>query len=244
MEQDPKISDMTEVLCFVSHKCRTPEGKDHRHHAFIDLLSQVFQDFGMKVIKDPFGPGQDVGVRIETVQYHTFLFLSCEETWKSPPCQHEMKDAQRRGVPLFLIRWDGEVPKEHGNRMYVDCTANNGTNMDSVLQKLAAGIVVRGRLYRMTDAIATPGTAAGEQRQLAMAIYDNKDRTAVAEFLPCLDEVYQRIFDPMARYWIALAVGDTGDSRVKNILQRWLTVETHPLPRDGILEALRLRESD
>jgi hypothetical protein len=224
------------VRCFVSHKCKTPEGEDYPHHAFIERLRHVFQGLGIEVVRDPFGPGQDVGVRIETVPYDTFLFLSCEETWESPPCRHELADAQRRGVPIFLVRWSGQVPEEHCKRIYVDWAGGNVT--DGVLQGLAAEIAVRGRLRQAIDAIARPGVSADEQRGLAAQVYDEKDHTAVAEFLAHLEAAWSGISDATARYWIALAVGETGDSRAGDILRRWRVKETHPLVKHGIREAL------
>ena len=232
------------IRCFVSHKCRTPEGKDHPHHEFIaHSLGTVFQGFGIQVINDPFRTGDDVRVRIETVEYDAFLFLSCEETWKSKACQHEMKVAKRRRVPIFVVRWSGEIPETHRKRIYVDWTDKSGTDMDQSLSELAEGIAVRGRLHRVIDAISKPDVSAKEQRELAEEVYEEEDLTAVAEFLNHLDKVRDRIFDAEARNWIAMAVAKTGHPRARGVLLRWLTKETHPRVQNSIREALGVREN-
>ena len=243
--KDMRVMGQSSIKCFVSHKCThrvvTPDGKSkaepHSHHMFIELLREVFRHIGIEIIKDPFGIGEEVGAKIRTVEYDTFLFLCCDDTLKSPACRLEREDAEKRQVAMFVVKWDGDVPPEYSKRIYVNWDERNGNRIDD-LREMAAAIVVRGRLYRAIREIAQPGASAEEQRRLGMSICDESHPTAVAEFLSSLRDTYLRIGDATARFWIVNAIEATRDSRRLDILRSWLTEEQHPLPKTAIEEAL------
>ncbi len=223
------------VRCFLSHSCR--ESGD-AHHEFGRLAAAIFADRGLELLIDPFGAGVDVGARIQTIEFHALLFLFCRETWASRWCREELATARDRSIPVFVVHWGDEVPESLGQRIVLDCAKLKPRQLEAEVGELTRAIHVRGSLYQRICQLGSeklPEIA----RRVAQDIADEPDRTAVAEFLELFEATYTQDMDPAARYRVALAVGQTGAPKAKRILRAWYRSETHPLPKEGIREALQ-----
>ena len=73
----------------------------------------------------------------------------------------------------------------------------------------------------------------------ARNIADSEYRTVVAEFARELAKKYRRIADPTTCFFIALALGNACTPEAAKLL-RELPEKDHPLPAEGIKQALEM----
>ena len=219
------------VRCLPSHKC------DDATHALIeDRLRPAFSRQSVDLIRDPFGEGESVERRIETLDVSAVVFLSTPASCCSEACKKELLDAAERGIPVFVVRLAGKVPAPLRGRIYADVGASGAVEEDA-LERLAASTAVRGRLYRKLSRLATLRVEI--RRATAQAIADEHDVTALAEFVPHMVAHYGREDDELTRGLTAEALGKAGTPAAVDALRRLLEREGEPLPRLCIETALR-----
>src|ERR1017187_7749456 len=88
------------LICFLSHKCNVES------HAIGLQLHVALQPMGISLLRDPFNPGEDVLIKIDTLEFNSFVFLHSPESWGSEMCQHELEIAKVRGVPVISVLVD------------------------------------------------------------------------------------------------------------------------------------------
>jgi hypothetical protein len=220
------------VSCFFSHKCNDAA------HAFAGQLEAALRSRRVALSVDPFQTGHEIFTRIQTVEFHSFLFLFCPESWDSPACQEELKTARAKSVPVLTVRLSGAVPDELKGRLYRDVEGLSGEALESVLAELATTIGIRARLYKTIQTL-DPQNHPEETRKAAQYLGDEADRTLIAESLDHIASFYRAESDETTRFWLALAIGRAGTHKARGILRRF-SWEDRPLPREGIRQALQM----
>lgn len=222
-----------EVVCFLSHSCGCDNGAQHE---FGELVRGIFARHGVELLMDPFGIGVDIGIRIQAIGFHALLFLSCRETCESEWCQRELEAAEFREAPIFVIRWSGDVPERFAGKLVLDRLALGPSQLETKLNELAQNVHVRGTIFKRIRLLG-PESPPDVTRHVAQELADEKDHTAVAEFIGLIDKTYTQDLDPTARYHLAEALGKTGTAAADEVLELWQQSETHKLPEEGIREA-------
>jgi hypothetical protein len=189
------------------------------------------------LLVDPFGPGVDVSARIQALEFQSLLFLFSPESWKSKYCQAELAAARVAWVPVFSIRWSGELPEPLRNRIFVDRAGRADAEIVDKLHGFAQAIRVRGSIRRLIEKLRFPNMPE-TVRDAAQRLADEPDRTALTEFLDCLEQTYSAEMDPIARGSLAFAVGKTGAEKANQILCAWRSPQDHPYPQECISQAL------
>lgn len=229
------------ATCFFSHKCDDRNSRTGERHKFATLVGDMFRRHGLELLVDPFSPGVEVGARIRAIDFQALVFLCCPKSLDSEACKEELRIAQQKSVPVFVIRWRGKVPKEHRDRMFLDLPRVAGDEREKALGELASQIHPRAVLYREIRALGR-GESPELHREAAQRVADiaNRDPTAMAEFLEMLVRECPPGLDERAHYWLALALGRTGDPDAVNVLRQWGAWENlHPLVQAGIRESLQ-----
>ncbi len=130
------------AFCLVSHKCNP------RNHEVCREIGILLRQNDVEPLIDPFGPGDVVDSRIETLDFHTVLFLFCNESLESRACRYELDCAQRRLTPIFVVRLTQDVlPNALSGRIYVNLSSAEGLTFEREMKALARAIRERGRLY-------------------------------------------------------------------------------------------------
>jgi hypothetical protein len=186
---------------------------------------------------DPFGPGVDLCARIQALEYHALLFLFSSESWNSKYCRMELEEAQAASVPVFSIRWSGDLPKSFRNRIFVDRAGRTNAEMMEELNGLGQAIRVRGSIRSLIEKLRFPNMPE-IMRDAAQRLADEPDATALAEFLDSFETSYVTDMDPIARGSLALAVGKTGTKKAKKMLLDWRSPHDHAYPQACISKAL------
>jgi hypothetical protein len=189
------------------------------------------------LLVDPFGPGDDVRARIQALEFHALLFLFSPESWNSVYCRAELAAAQAASVPVFSIRWSGDLPGFLRSRIFVDRAGRTDAEMVDEVCGLAQAIRVRGSIRRLIEKLRFPNMPE-TVREAAERLADEPDCTALAEFLDCLETTYFADMDPIARGSLAFAAGKTGTKKAKQMLLVWQSPHDHPYPQDCISKAL------
>lgn len=239
MRSDRAGANEPALMCFLSHKCE-PDGEGHpcglATSAFGNLLREALRSHDVELLIDPFGPGIQVGARIEAAEFHALLFLSCKESKDSAWCQKELEVALRKLVPVFVIRLSDDVPEPLRGRIVLDRSALPRGEFERDLHKLAGEIRIRAVVYK---AITCVGSGNAVAERVADLAHDHP--TAVAEFLDLIDRHCRPEIGPKDHFWLALALGRTRHPNAIGILRRWAQRENlHPLAQDGIREALEM----
>jgi hypothetical protein len=219
-----------DVSCLVTHKCP-------KDHDFVEFIRPVFISHSVNLLRDPFDPGVEVLARIQSLEYQALLFLFSSESWTSEYCQAELSAAQSVSVPIFSISRSGELPKSLRDRIFLVCEAGSEARMPDELHGLAEAVYVRGSIRTLLDKLRFPNTPE-TVRYAAERLADEPDCTALTEFLDCVERIYTRQIDPIARASLAFAVGKTGTQKAKQILLGWRSPDDHPYPQECISLAL------
>jgi hypothetical protein len=219
------------VPCLFSHKCN-PE-----YHDFAGFVRPIFESDSVVLLVDPFGPGVGVHARIQALEFQALLFLFSPQSWASEYCQAELAAAKASSVPVFAIRWSGELPEALRTRIFVNREGRRYADMADELRGLAQAIRVRGSVRRLIEKLRFPNRPE-TVRAAAERLADEPDCTALAEFLDCLERVYSCEMDPIARGSLAFAVGKTGTIKGKQMLSAWKSPRDHPYPQECISQAL------
>lgn len=220
------------VSCLFSHKCES------RFHDYGVQISPVFKANSVKLLIDPFGPGENITARIQALEFQALLFLLSPESWDSPYCQAELAAAQSASVPIFMIRWSGVVPDSFRDRIFLDCEGGTDVTMTNSLHRLARAISIRASIRALIQELCFPNTPE-TVRSAAQRLADEPDCTALTEFLDCIERTYTSDMDPIARGDLALAVGKTRTDKAERILMGWQSSDDLDLPQKLILQALK-----
>jgi len=224
-----------ELKCFLSHKC----GPD-THLLGLRLRSEL-QRLGISLLRDPFNPGEDVFIKIETQKFDSFVFLDSAASWESAACQRELEVARVRGVPIISVLLDETTHAELRHRICFDARPSQGGFTDNILRALCAAISAHSEAYGAVHALG-PEYIPEETRKWAQFIFDTVDSALIAEHLQYLAASYTPGTDLIARYWIALAIGKAGSRAAAAVLDGfgW---EDELLPQEGIRQARQLLSS-
>ena len=221
----------SDMSCLLSHKCKC------EYHTFAQFICPIFEVHSVKLLIDPFGPGVDVCARIQALEFQALLFLFSPESWNSWYCQTELAAAQAAWVPVFSIRWSGDLPQSLSNRVFVDHAGHSNADIEEELHCLAQAVRIRGSIRKLIERLHFPNTPE-EVRDAAERLADESDCTALTEFLDCLDQTYSKEIDPIARGNLAFAVGKTGTDKAKRMLLAWRSSSDHPYPQKCISQSL------
>jgi hypothetical protein len=217
------------LICFLSHKCNVES------HAIGLKLHEAVQPMGISLLRDPFNPGEDVLIKIDTLEFNSFVFLHSSESWGSEMCQHELEIAKIRGVPVIAVLVDETRCDELRSRIWIDASPNNGGLSDAKLESLCLAIQAHAQAYRAAHTLG-PDNAPEEALESAKCLVDEVDAALIGEHLQHIAASYRRDTDIQTRHWIALAVGKVG-SRVASAVLDGFEWEDQPLPREGIRQA-------
>lgn len=220
-----------QISCLFSHKCH-PE-----YHDLAQFIRPIFESHSVVLLVDPFGPGVGVHARIQALEFQALLFLYSPESWASEYCQAELAAAQAASLPIFSIRWSGELPEALRSRIFVNREDRRDAEMTDELRGLAQAVRVRGSVRLLIEKLRFPNRPE-TVRAAAERLADEPDCTALAEFLDCLEQVYRLEMDPVARGSLAFAVGKTGTMKGKQMLSAWKSTRDHPYPQECISQAL------
>lgn len=223
--------DAVLVRCLLSHKC------NDESHSLGSKIQAIFVGYDIELLIDPFEPGVDVSARIQTLELDALLFLSSPDSIASQACREEIDAARFRFLPVFVVRLDGHVDREMRERIFVNAPALDPAELRDALQRLAKTIGVCGRLQRTIAVLATEKSPE-TTRDAAQRLAEEEDLAAVAGLLPKLADVYPKVVDPTARFWIAAAVARTRTPEAEESLHSFLSFEQHPYPIRGIEDGL------
>jgi hypothetical protein len=220
------------LFCFLSHKC------NDLSHALGLRLHVALEHSGVTLLGDPFNPGEDVRTKIDSQRFHSFVFLHCAEAWLSPMCQHELQIAIARGVPVVTVQIDDTKRRELQGRICLDASPSAGGMTDARVDVLCRTVTAHARTYNAAH------TLHGENppeltRENAKYLADKVEPALLGDYLDALVDAYQPTTDVTTRYWIALAVGQTGTPQARRALDDfgW---ENEALPKEGIRQAREL----
>ena len=188
-------------------------------------------------IPEEAGPGVSVGARIQALEFQALLFLFSAESWASKYCQAELAAALASFVPVFAIRWSGNLADVLGSRICVDRGNRRNAEIADEVRCLAQAIRIRGSIWSLIEMLRFPN-GPETARAAAERLADEPDRTALVEFLDGLEQVYSCELDPIARGSLAFAVGKTGTIKGKQMLSAWKSPHDHPYPQECISQAL------
>ena len=238
------LANDSHTICLLSHKCNAdvhPRPGDSSLNAFGRRLQSVFDMNGVALVVDPFGPGDDIDVRIQTFVFHAVLFLCTPESLCSRACRQELDTARSRNVPIFtiLLRGASEGLGDLNQRIHIDMSRTSPAHLDGQLGKLAMSVRWRGTVWRHL-LMLSPEAAPEEMRAASLGIADMaiEHPEVVAEFIDDLGARYSRRIDPTARFWMATAIGATGTRRAGELLTQLAGSEDHPYPASGIQQGL------
>jgi hypothetical protein len=210
------------------------------NHGLCRRIKHLFAAEGVTCFSDPFHKGDIIDVRIQTLEYDALLFLACGESLASKACQFELDSASSRFIPIFTVRLSRDVlPTQLKLRIWVDLT---GATVNDVfcqpMKELAKAIRDRGALYRKIMSLA-PENGPQDTRAAAQAIATKFSPVVVGEFLDLLDSRYRPETDVETRFWIAMALGQSGRPEAAQKLKAFVW-DDHPRCRDGIRQALEM----
>jgi len=193
-----------------------------------------------ELIVDPFGPGVEVGARIQSIEFEAFLWLLDRGSLESRWCKKERIAARKRRAPMFVIRQTRiDVPKEFRERIALDRFALGETEFRKKAEELARAVSVRASLYRAINAI-NPSNPPEMQEERAQFVAGHDDLAAIAELLDLLDAAYRSDIDTVARHWLAVAAGGTRTPKAAAMLDKWRPFDDHPFAWEGIREGLEM----
>jgi hypothetical protein len=219
-----------EITCLFTHKC-----SDRAHEVGMLLKTRLLES-GIELLIDPFRLGDDIETRIDSFQFDALLFLSSPDSLGSPPCQHELRTARRRSVPVFGVLLAGEMPAEMKKRVYWPPSSTQSPQFEGEVAEL--GHAIRARVAFLRDLrTLNSDRAPDETLESAQRIALNADRTLVAELSSVLARKYVQLKDPSTRFWIALALGNAGTPKAAKLLND-LPKDDHPYALEGIRQAL------
>ena len=224
--------DESVLTCFASF-----HWDDDPQRAFLKRVSAACEGHGVTLQFEAFDLGLHVPTRMETIVFDSFVFLCTPAAWASPGCQAELRTARTRHVPVITVRLRGDVPAELMDRVFLDAEDLRGPEEASALDALAATVATRARLHRRIGALDADDS--NEQWRRAERLFEEVDRTLLAESAQHLALFYRPDVPPATRYWLALALGKAGTAETGAILDRF-TWETHPYPLRGIRHARQM----
>ncbi len=215
----------------LSHKCSCES------HQLGQRLASALKPYDIELLIDPFSPGDDIVRSMETFEFDSFIFLLSPASWSSTQCRVELETARRRGVPFFVIHLEGDVPAELRERIYWK-PPEDDEEFAAQVHQLAIAICARVSFHRRVRKLSAENSPDTTQKA-AQEIYDEEDRTLIAEYSRELAKRYELVRDSTTRYWMALALGKAGTPEAAALL-RILPSEDHPLPIEGIRQALEM----
>lgn len=221
-----------DINCLFSHKC------DCEAHEIGFAVQEVFRRFSIDLKIDPFNPGDDTLVRMQTFDIEALIFLCSPESLASMPCRLELKTARRARLPISVVHLRGGVPSSLRQSSYWNMAALGSPSFLCGIENFAKAIRKRVAFKRQLRALY-PTNAFHELIEIARAIALETDRTLVAESACELAVKYCGMSDPNTKYWIALALGRADTIRAGRLLDR-LPKYDHPLALEGISEAKQM----
>jgi len=222
------MQPLREIACLFSHKCNG-EG-----HEIGKKLEMSLAPLGIRLEIDPFSPGHDVQLRMQTFDIEAVLFLSTPESIASEQCQLELRAATRQGLPIFTAYLRGDLPIWLKKRSFWRVPMN-AQEFAAGTQVLAAATKERVAFHRQIR-LLYPDNYFLETSQVARNIAMTGERTLIAEYACELAIRYRRITDPGTLYWIALALGKANTVQASKLLDH-LPKGDHPLILEGIRQA-------
>lgn len=225
------------LTCLLSHKCNELVCGKGVTSLGTRLATALSQD-NITLLIDPFRYGEDFTIRMQSVDFDALLFLITPESWKSEPCRIELETAQHRGVPIFTALLEGDIPAELSHRLSwklqgLDDEAFAG-QAHALAYAIRTRVLIRREIQLLTEENPPDVTQAAAEN-----VAEADDRTVLAEFAGELALRYRKITDPTTRFWIALALGKACTPEAKELL-RALPSKDHPLPLEGIRQALEI----
>jgi hypothetical protein len=218
------------MVCFLSHKCGPTA------HNIGLRLRRGLQSCRVTLLRDPFNPGEDVKTKIETQEFHAFVFLYCKLSWQSKMCRHELKTARIRGVPVISVLLEPGPPPELTQRIYIE--SMNGDFDSCTLQSLVGVIRKHAEAFQAAHHLDAQKPNE-ETRESAQFLFEHVDPALIADHLSELARSYRPETDITTRYWIAACVGKIGSPRAAAVLKQF-EWEYEPLPQRGIRDAYEM----
>jgi methylmalonyl-CoA mutase cobalamin-binding subunit len=217
------------AIGLLTHKCGLAT------HELGNRLRTVLEDHGIRLQIDPFRPGDDIAVRIQTLELDSVIFLMSTESLGSRPCRRELAAARAQGFPVFTIHLSGSVPHRFTHRLYQTLPVDD-TSFQKQTSRLAEAIHARVRVARNLRALAAQWPE--EARSTARLVAEGADETSLGELVPLLAHQFSQVSDPMVQRWLAVALGRAGTPAAGRLLIR-LGLRDHPLAQHGIVDALK-----
>jgi hypothetical protein len=229
--------DHEPIVCLLSHKC-SAELCGKQIGSLSRRLAESLAHYRITLLVDPFRYADDFNVRMKSVEFDALLLLISPASLRSKPVQMELRTARRRGVPIFTALLEGEIPGNFDHRRSWDLKDMNDEQFADQVGLLADSMWMRVRAYReiqLLNETNPPDITEGAARNLAT--FD--DRSVVSELAGELAKRYRRISDPTTCFFIALALGNACTPEAAKLL-RALPEKDHPLPGEGIQQALEM----
>ena len=242
------------ATCLISHKCRPGSGSPPclvEASEFGTLLANSLESEAISFLCDPFGPGVRIESLIETLEFHALLFLSCAKSDASHWCRMELRTAEQRGIAIFVVLVDDHVPKRLLERIAINAVEYDkdphglptcSTELEDQLRLLASEIGLHAKTWKEIQRLRE-GIYPDEKRSVAQDLAGHPSPHVLHNFLSSLEAAYTPKLDPVARYYLALALGRCGN-RARKILLRLQKGEGDDFPRAGIAEALNIMATE
>lgn len=226
-----KLSDQAQ--CLLTHKCGCAT------HKLAYQMRNALREYGVTLLLDPFRPVDDINARIETLEIDALLFLSDPESLCSKRCRQELAAARSRDMPIFTVRVKGSVPEELSQRIYPSLTDLDSASFESEMGRFAVWVHTRVLFWQKIRSLSDQSPE--DSRQAAQCIYDESDRTILAEFVRQLGNQYKWVQDSTTQFLIAKTIGKARSPQAGVVLLELFAREgDHPLARHGVIEALEM----
>jgi hypothetical protein len=141
-------------------------------------------------------------------------------------------------VPIFTALLEGEIPKAFSRRLSWKLEDLDGKGFAEQVHGLADAMRIRVSVNREVQLLSDTNPPDITQNA-ARNVADSKYRTVVAEFARELAKRYRGITDPTTCFFMALALGNACTPEAAKLL-RGLPEKDHPLPGEGIQQALEM----
>lgn len=218
-----------EINCLLSHKCNAED------HEMGRALQAALAPFEIRLEIDPFNPGQDVLMRMQTFEIESVLFFATVQSIASIFCQQELKAALRQGLPIFTAYMNGNLTAWLKKRSVWFVPLRNAPDFMTGAQTLATAIRERVDFHRQVR-LLYPENYYFETMDIARNIAMTGERTLVAEYACELARRYRYLTDPSTLFWIAVAIGRANTLQAAKLLDH-LPRRDHPLILEGIRQA-------
>jgi hypothetical protein len=176
---------------------------------------------GLDALVDPFGPGIQVGTRIDEVLFESLLFVATPQSVSSPWCRRELDAATRARVPIFCLRTANiALPEELSERIAIDADDPPSAVQAERLGLLAISIRQRAAVWGALRVISRMDSPH-EQRLASEWLELDADAGAISEQLEQLKAAWPTVIDEAARLSLVRAVERVRSPQAADLLRRW-----------------------